>query len=170
MLTERFVAGLVGAPFGLKGFVKIRSLSGEIDHLLKLASVTLRQGSVEKTMDIEKSAPALPHLVMKFAGIDGPEAAGALRGAELLVGRDRAAPLAGGEYYVEDLRGMEVVSGTGEILGRVGDIIEGGGGSLAEIRLPNGETRLVPFRKEFFSSISVEEGRALLSARWILEP
>jgi 16S rRNA processing protein RimM len=169
MVTERFVAGLVGAPFGLKGFVKVKSLSGEIDHLLKLTQVTLRQGEIEKTMEIEKSAPVLPHLVMKFAGIGSPEAAGVLRGAELLVGREYAAPLDEGEYYIEDLRGMEVVSETGEILGHIGDIIEGGGGNLAELRLSGGETRLVPFRKEFFPSISPEEGRALFTARWIFE-
>jgi 16S rRNA processing protein RimM len=169
MLTERFAAGLVGAPFGLKGFVKVKSLSGEIDHLLKLTQVTLRQGGTEKTMAIEESAPALPHLVMKFAGIGSPEAAGTLRGAELLVGREYAAPLAAGEYYIEDLRGMEVVSETGEILGHIGGIIEGGGGNLAELRLSGGETRLVPFRKEFFPSISLEKGRALLAALWILE-
>jgi 16S rRNA processing protein RimM len=169
MLTERFVAGLVGAPFGIKGFVKIRSLSGETAHLLKLTRIVLRQDGVEKTMEIEKSAPALPSLVMKFAGIDSPEAAGVLRGAELLVEREGAAPLAEGEYYVEDLRGMEVVSDTGEVLGRIDGIVEGGGGDLAELRLPGGETRLVPFRKEFFPSIDPEKGRALLAARWILE-
>jgi 16S rRNA processing protein RimM len=169
MVTERFVAGLVGAPFGLKGFVKVKSLSGEIDHLLKLTEVTLRQGETEKTVKIEESAPLFPSLVMKFAGIDSPEAGRTLRGAELLIGRDRAAPLAGGEYYVEDLRGMEVVSDTGEILGHIGDIIEGGGGNLVELRLSGGETRLVPFRKEFFPSISLEKGRALLATRWILE-
>ena len=169
MVTERFVAGLVGAPFGIKGFVRIRSLSGEIDHLLKLTRIVLRQDGTEKTMEIEKSAPALPSLVMKFAGIDSPEAAGVLRGAELLVGREGAAPLAGGEYYVEDLRGMEVVSGAGEVLGRIDGIVEGGGGDLVELRLPGGETRLVPFRKEFFPSIDPEKGRALLAARWILE-
>ncbi|MDR1617836.1 MAG: ribosome maturation factor RimM [Treponema sp.] len=169
MLIERFVAGIVGAPFGLKGFVKVKSLSGEIDHLLKLTQVTLRQGETEKTIKIEESAPALPHVVMKFAGIDSPEAGRTLRGAELVVGRENAAPLAEGEYYVEDLRGMEVVSETGEILGHIGGIIEGGGGSLVELRLSGGETRLVPFRKEFFSSVSLEKGRALLAARWILE-
>ncbi|MDR2158877.1 MAG: ribosome maturation factor RimM [Treponema sp.] len=169
MWTERFVAGLVGSPFGLKGFVKIISLSGETNHLLKLTRVILRQGETERTMEIEESVSTLPHLVMKFAGIDSPEAGRTLRGAELMVDRECAAPLAEGEYYVEDLQDMEVVSDTGEILGHIGGIIEGGGGDLVELRLPGGETRLIPFRKEFFPSVSPEKGRALLAARWILE-
>jgi 16S rRNA processing protein RimM len=109
-MTGRFVAGLVGAPFGLKGFVKVRSLSGEIDHLLKLRSVVLRQNGAEKTAVIEESSPALlPQALMKFAGIDSPEDAKALGGAELLVRREEASPLGPGEFYIEDLKGLAVV-------------------------------------------------------------
>ena len=42
-MTEQFVAGIVGTPFGLKGFVKVKPLSGEIEHLLKLTAATLRR-------------------------------------------------------------------------------------------------------------------------------
>jgi 16S rRNA processing protein RimM len=189
-LKERFVIGLVGAPFGLEGFVKVRPLSGEIDHLLKLQSVVLRQGATEKTVIIEECAPALSQVVMKFAGIGSPEAAKTLRGAELIAGREQASPLGPGEFYVEDLRGLAVAAahsgpaanvrpgetsgasgdrdGPEEILGHITDILEGGGGDLAEIRLSTGEVRLVPFRKEFFAPINPETGRVVLLNRWIL--
>jgi 16S rRNA processing protein RimM len=171
-LTERFVVGLIGAPFGLRGFVKVRPLSGEIDHLLKLSEVTLRQDGTEKMMKIEASAPALPQLVMKFAGIDSPEAAKALTGAELIAGRDQASPLKPGEYYIEDLRGLAVAGSAGaegEILGHIANIVEGGGGDLVEIRLPTGEFKLVPFRKEFFAPLDLKSGRIILLEKWILE-
>ncbi|MDR0622853.1 MAG: ribosome maturation factor RimM [Treponema sp.] len=189
MATDRFVVGLVGAPFGLKGFVKVRPPSGEIDHLLKLSRVTLRQDGTEKIMDIEASSPALPQVVIKFAGIDSPEAAKTLGGAELIVRREQASPLKPGEYYVEDLRGLAVVAadaaetGSGaagagqkgfsgqnsEILGYITDIVEGGGGDLAEIRLSTGEFRFVPFRNEFFAPLDLTSGRIILLKRWILE-
>jgi 16S rRNA processing protein RimM len=168
-VIDRFTAGLVGAPFGLKGFVKVRSLSGEIEHLLALTRVILRFGGVEQTMDIEASAPALPQLVMKFAGIDSPEAAKTLRGAELVVRREDASPLGPGEFYVEDLRGLAVADEGGGILGHIAGFVEGGGGDLAEIRLSTGEFKLVPFRKEFFAPIEPETGRLVLRERWILE-
>jgi 16S rRNA processing protein RimM len=188
-VTHRFVVGLVGAPFGLKGFVKVRPLSGEIDHLLKLTRVVLRRDGTEKTLDIEASAPALSQIVIKFTGIDSPEAAKALGGAELVTGREQASPLKPGEYYVEDLRGLAVAAGdtgegsdaagteksgsgdgqTGEILGYITDIVEGGGGDLAEIRLSTGESRFVPFRSEFFAPVDLNSGRVILLKRWILE-
>jgi 16S rRNA processing protein RimM len=178
-VTNRFVVGLVGAPFGLKGFVKVRPFSGEIDHLLKLTRVTLRQDGTEKTIDIEATIPILPKMAVKFAGINSPEAARPLGGAELITGREQASPLAPGEYYVEDLRGLAVTAadarpggisgGAGEILGYITGIVEGGGGDLVEIRLSIGGCRLVPFRKEFFAPINPETGRVILLDRWILE-
>lgn len=171
-MTRRFVVGLVGAPFGLKGFVKVRPLSGEIDHLLKLTRVVLRRDGTEKTLDIEASAPAFPQVVIKFAGIDSPEAAKTLGGSELVTGREGASPLKAGEYYVEDLRGLAVIAGDvqdGEILGHITDIVEGGGGDLAEIRLSTGENRFVPLRNEFFAPLDPDSGRVILLERWILE-
>ncbi|MDR2133568.1 MAG: ribosome maturation factor RimM [Treponema sp.] len=172
-MTERFVIGLVGAPFGLKGFVKVRPLSGEVDHLLKLRSLTIRREGREEERKIEESAPLPSALLIKFAGIDSPEDAKTLRGAELLADREHASPLGPGEFYVEDLRGLAVIAGDapgeGAVLGRITGIVEGGGGDLAEITLSGGETRLVPFRREFFPEIDPEKGRVALVNRWILE-
>jgi 16S rRNA processing protein RimM len=172
-MTEKFVIGLVGAPFGLKGYVKVRPLSGEIDHLLKLRSLIVRQQDREEERKIEESVPALPALLIKFSGIDNPEDAKTLRGAELLTGREHASPLGPGEYYIEDLKGLAVIAGEepakGEILGNIIGILEGGGGNLAEIRLSGGEIKLVPFRREFFPEIDPEKGRVALVNRWILE-
>ena len=172
-MTKQFIAGIVGAPFGLKGFVKVKPLSGEIDHLLKLRTVTLRQGGEERLLVIEESTAmptaAPPVVAFRFAGYDSPEAAKALGGAELLVDRENAAPLLPGEFYIEDLKGLAILTGTGEILGHITGIIEGGGGDIAEIRLTNGELKLVPFREEFFTGISPENGQAILKNLWVLE-
>ena len=69
-MTKQFVAGIVGAPFGLKGFVKVKSLSGETEHLLRLKSVTLRRDGKERVINIEESSAVPPAMVMRFAGFD----------------------------------------------------------------------------------------------------
>jgi 16S rRNA processing protein RimM len=108
-------------------------------------------------------------LLVKFNGVDTPEAAKAVSGAEILVLRSEAAALSKNEYYIEDLKGFSVVDSGGKRLGELLDILEGGGGQLAELRLISGETRLVPFRNEFFGEISVERGEMILLSCWILE-
>jgi len=168
-MTDKFIIGLIGAPFGVKGFVKIHPCSGEIEHLLKLQSVTVSKDGEERLLQIEETASAAPAVLMRFAGIDSPEKAKSFAGAQILAGREQAAPLKKGEFYIEDLKGLTVVSEKAETIGRITDIIEGGGGELAEIELADGEKRLVPFRREFFSEISPEKGKVVLQNLWILE-
>ena len=168
-MTEKFIIGLVGAPFGIKGFVKVHPLSGETGHLLKLQSVIVNKDGKERLLQIEESSPSPPAVLMRFAGIDSPEKAKSLTGAQILAGREQAAPLNEGEFYIEDLKGLTVIAEKGETLGRITDIIEGGGGELAEIELTNDEKKLVPFRREFFSEISPEKSRVVLQNLWILE-
>jgi len=168
-MTEKFIIGLVGAPFGVKGFVKVAPCSGEPDHLLNLKSIVVSKDGREQTLQIEEITPAAPNVLMRFAGIDSPEKAKTLTGSQLIAGRDQAAPLSDGEFYIEDLKGLPVTAENGEAIGVIIDIIEGGGGELAEIKISNGEKRLVPFRKEFFSEISPQEGRVVLKNLWILE-
>ena len=172
-MAKKFIIGLVGAPFGLKGFVKVRSLSGEIDHLLKLKSVTIRQGESEKLLDIEESSVSGAVVLMRFAEINSPEDAKNLNGAQLLAGREEATPLQPGEFYVEDLKGLPVLASSTQpdeqVIGHVTDVLEGGGGELVEIKLCSGELKLIPLREEFFTEISPEKGRIRLQNTWILE-
>jgi 16S rRNA processing protein RimM len=172
-MTEKFIIGLVGAAFGVKGFLKIHSCSGEVDHLLKLKSVIVSKDGMERELQIEENATALPSVLMRFAGIDNPEKAKTLSGAQLIANREQAAPLSEGEFYIEDLKGLPVLAGAnaenGEIIGAITDVIEGGNGELVEIKLSGGEKRLVPLRKEFFSEINPQCGRVTLQNTWILE-
>ena len=181
-MTETFTLALVGSPFGLKGFVKVRSLSEETAHITALKQVKLRQGDTEKVYSIEEimltgpgqsgDARGKSLILAKFAGIDSPEAARALKGAELVADRSEAAPLKEAEYYIEDLKGLSVISAdpeTEEILGHITDILEGGGGQLAELKLLSGELKLVPFRNEFFGNVDFKKSRIILREKWILE-
>jgi 16S rRNA processing protein RimM len=141
--------------------------------LLKLDSVVVSKNGKESTRKIEECSASPPGVLMRFEGIESPEAAKTFNGAQLISGRDQAAPLEDGEFYIEDLKGLPVAGENGETIGFISDIIEGGGGNLVEIELKqihgSTERKLVPFRKEFFSEISPEKGRIVLSNLWILE-
>jgi 16S rRNA processing protein RimM len=189
-LTERFVAGVLGQPFGLEGFVRFRSFSGETSHLERLASMTLRRAGVETVYAVEeirlrgRSPGHSSEGIVRFAGFDTPEKAKTLVGSEIIVDRKDAAPLGKGEYYIEDLKGLTLVAGkktpgvgteieAGRVFGVVTAVLEGGGGSLLEVKLaqPNaaGDVRLVPFRNEFVGEVSLKKGTIVLLAPWVLE-
>ena len=106
---------------------------------------------------------------MRFEGIDSPEAAALLKGAEIIAGREFASPLKDGEFYVEDLKALKVVSPEGNVLGQISNVVEGGNGSLAEVLLPSGEKRFAPFRSEFFGDVDVKEGKIELLEPWVID-
>ncbi len=173
-MLDRFVAAVIGSPHGIRGHVKVKSLSGETEHLEGLKSATLRKDGVERQLKVVDVASRGPSLVMRFEGYDSPEAARALAGWELLVSRGSAAPLDEDEWYIEDLRGLAVTY-QGERLGTVSDVVEGGGAQLVEVSLGGassggpGEKRLVPFRKEFVGTVDLDGGTLELLVPWILE-
>ena len=108
-------------------------------------------------------------LLLRFEGIDNPETAETLSGAEIIAPREFASPLGEGEFYIEDLKGLTVVNREGKVLGQLTNVLEGGGGNLAEVQLPSGEKRLTPFRREFFGEIDLERSKIELLEPWILE-
>jgi 16S rRNA processing protein RimM len=168
-LRTHFTIGCVGPPFGLKGFVKVKPFSGETSHFSRLEKVTLKCGEKEETWDVAETVSQEGSVLIRFAGINNPENAALLNGAEIIAPRENAAPLKEGEFYVEDLRGLEVIDREEKILGHIVAVMEGGGGNLAEVKLLSGKMRLAPFRKEFFGDPNLEEGKIVLLESFVLE-
>ena len=166
---SHFKLGIIGSPFGVKGFVRVKPYSGENNHFFNLKKVTLSWGEKEEIWEVEEIITQGNTLLLRFSGINSPEAADILNGAEIIAGREYASPLKNGEFYVEDLKGILVVDEKGGSLGQITDIVEGGGGNLVEILLSSGEKRLAPFRNEFFGDVDLEKGRIPLLKTWILE-
>ena len=153
----------------MEGFVKIRPFSGETAHFFRLKNVTLMQNEEEKTRNVAEIKSQGDILLIRFEGINSPEAAALLKGARIIADREYAAPLLEGEYYIEDLKGLEVITGEGQVLGHITDVVEGGGGQLAEVLLLSGEKRFAPFKKEFFGDVISEGGKIVLLEPWVLD-
>jgi 16S rRNA processing protein RimM len=158
---ERMAVGAVSAAHGTSGEVRVKSFSGETDHLLRLREVALRRFGVERTVAVEACRPAPPDVLVKFAGVDDREAAQALTGWELWVDRSRAAPLAEGEYYAVDLCRCGVFVGA-ERVGAVRAVCETGHAPLLEVRTGDGRTVMVPFTDHFVGEVDVAAGRVEL--------
>ena len=168
-IRTHFTLGIVGASFGLKGFVRVKPLSGETGHFSRLKEVTLRKDGKDQTRELAEITTHGDTLLVRFAGVETPETAALLKGAEVIAGREFAAPLEEGEFYIEDLKGLEVVGADEESFGHIINVVEGGGGFLAEILLVSGDTKFVPFRKEFFGEINFSLGKIELLEFWVLD-
>ena len=168
---DELVTAFVRRPHGVRGFVRLESASGETEHIAALKSVYLRlanEGGSVFELQIEETAGSPAAFLVKFAGIDTPEEARLLAGAEVLVPRDKACPLAEGEFYVADLCQCVLVY-KDEAIGRIVEVTEGGGGFLLGVALEGGKFRLVPFRDEFVGEVNMSKKTVELVHAWILD-
>lgn len=116
--------GVVGAPFGVRGWVKLRSFTDPPERLLQHRSVQLRLGSAWTAYRIESSGRSGGQLTAKLAGVDDRDQAQALRGAAVCVPRSELPQRDDKDFYRADLIGCEVVNLAGIRLGKVLHFVE----------------------------------------------
>jgi 16S rRNA processing protein RimM len=114
----------VGAPFGVRGWIKLRSHTDPPERLLEHRSLMLGQGSVWQSYRIEASGRSGGALTVKLTGIENRDQAQGLRGAQVCVPRGELPQRDDRDFYRADLIGCEVVNLDGISLGKVQHFIE----------------------------------------------
>lgn len=95
-------------------------------------------------------------MIVRFAGIDTPEAAGEFRNAMLYVKASELPKLPEGEYYHHQLLGLSVVNEAGEALGSLIDILETGANDVYVVKTSDGKELLLPAVDEVILGIDLE--------------
>jgi 16S rRNA processing protein RimM len=116
--------GFVGAPFGVRGWIKLRSHTDPPERLLEHRSLVLGQGGVWQNYRIEASGRSGGALTVKLAGVEDRDQAQALRGAQVCVPRSELPQRESRDFYRADLIGCEAVNLDGISLGKVQHFIE----------------------------------------------
>ena len=116
--------GVVGAPFGVRGWVKLRSFTDPPDRLLQHRSVQLCVGGSWVAYKIEASGRSGGQLTAKLSGVNDRDQAGVLRGAQIGVPRAELPQRDAKDFYRADLIGCEVVNLAGRYLGKVQHFVE----------------------------------------------
>jgi 16S rRNA processing protein RimM len=116
--------GFVGAPFGVRGWVKLRSHTDPPERLLEHRHLRIGRGEVWKDYRIEASGRSGGALTAKLAGVEDRDQAQALRGAEVRVLRSELPQRDDRDFYRADLIGCEVVNLDGVNLGVVQHFLE----------------------------------------------
>jgi len=116
--------GVIGAPFGVRGWVKVRSFTDPPDRLLQHRRLQLELGGSWSAYRIEDSGRSGGQLTAKLSGVEDRDQAQALRGAKVGVPRSELPASQTKDFYRADLIGCEVVNLAGICLGRVQHFLE----------------------------------------------
>jgi 16S rRNA processing protein RimM len=156
---DRVTIGKIERPFGVRGAVKVRSLSdvpGRFDHLESVSVVGTTGQVSDRTVTHVRRAGST--YIMQFAGVTTPEEAGTLRGGLIQVPpQDR--PTASDDLFYEcELVGMTVVDQDGREVGQVETTWELPGHSVIVVR-QGGREVLIPAAKEFVTAVDLSKKR-----------
>ena len=158
--TPGYVAvGRILGTWGLHGDLKVESLTDFPQRFAPGGRVCL--GGVAHV--IERCRWQRGNALLKLAGIDSTTAAEALRHGLLEVPEDELHPLGEGEYYHFQILGLEVRTTTGEVLGRVEQIISTGSNDVYVVRGARGEV-LVPAVDDVVKNVDPAAGQIEVEA------
>jgi 16S rRNA processing protein RimM len=151
------VMGRVTAPFGVKGWFKVYTLTGEPENLCDYPVWWLRRDGDWRETKVVGAKVQGNTLVAQFDGIENREAAAELRGLEIGVPRGEFPAAGSGEYYWADLIGLRVVNREQEELGRVARIVETGANDVLVVQDGSHEM-LIPFIASAILKVDVAAG------------
>jgi 16S rRNA processing protein RimM len=147
--------GKIERPFGVKGAVKVRSLSDVPGRFDRLGTVSVA-GAMGKILELTVThvRRAGPIFIMQFAGITTPEEAGMLRGGLIQVPPCEPSARSTDALYECDVVGMVVMDEAGHDLGVVETIMDLPGHQLFVVR-KDGRELLIPAAKNFVAAMNV---------------
>ena len=116
--------GFVGAPFGVRGWVKLRSHTDPPERLLEHGKLQIGREGAWRSYRIEQRGRSGGALTAKLAGVEDRDQAAALTGAQICVPRVELPQRDDKDFYRADLIGCEVVNLDGVSLGVVQHFVE----------------------------------------------
>jgi 16S rRNA processing protein RimM len=126
--------GFVGAPFGVRGWVKLRSHTDPPERLLEHKALQIDRNGAWAEYRIEERGRSGGVPTAKLSGVEDRDQAAALRGAKIGVPRAELPKLAEKDFYRADLVGCEVVNQDQLVLGVVQHFVESAAQVLMVVR------------------------------------
>lgn len=163
--------GRLGAPWGVRGAIKLTPYSVHADVLLNTDRWILRAPSgrfgpgfsafaAAASVRVLSCRPQGTALVVEIDGVTDRNQADRLKGCGVWVSRSQFVPLQDGEFYWVDLIGSTVTNRQGLVLGVVQDMMATGPTSVLVVAAQGGEgdpaaQHLIPFVAQYVDDVDV---------------
>ena len=161
-MTKYLEIGQIVNTFGIKGIVKIKLFSDNIERFNNLKKIYVKNRNDIKEYEIQEAKYHKGMVLIKFKGIENPEDANLLRNSYLLVDRKKEKPLEKGTYYIVDMIGLKVYTEKGELLGTLEDIFNTGSNDIYVVKNELGKQILLPAIKDVVKNIDMEQKKIIV--------
>lgn len=156
MKQEYFEVGQIVNTFGIKGQVKVKPFTDDLERFEELKSVLVEKGKELIEMQIEEVKYQQTVVLLKLKGIEDMNMAEKLKGCYLKIKREDARKLPNDTYFIADLIGLNVYTEDGILLGKVDDIYNNKSNDIYVIKDELGKQILLPAIKNVIKHIDIE--------------
>lgn len=155
---DRIPVGYVRRAHGLRGDVILRPQSDDPDRFV-IGAAFESDEQPPRTLTIAEIREHKEGLLLRFEQVRDRNAAEAMRGVTLTIGREERRDLEADEYWPEDLQGLEVFDAAGVRLGTVAAVLTGGAQDRLAVLTADDRTIEVPFVAALVPQVDMTAGR-----------
>lgn len=150
--------GKVVNTFGIKGELKIVSESDFVDYRYAVGkTIYLKLRNTIKEVRVSSYRVHKGNILITIDKIYDINEVEKYIGADVLADKLDVPPLEDGEFYIDDVVGLDAYNETGEKIGKVVDVILIPANDLIEIELLNGKKELIPYVDEYILEITEDK-------------
>ena len=160
-MNDYLMIASVLKPQGVRGECKLKSYASQIGLFEKWKTLYLKDGENYRAAAARCSRVHDGFAYVTLEGCSTPEDVERLRGRELYVDREHAAPLGEDEVYISDLIGCEAVTREGETVGTLIDVLQYGTVDTYVFRTRKGSL-MAPALKKVFVETDVENRKIIV--------
>ena len=159
----------MGKSRDLKGEIYVTPWTDFPERFLDLKEIYLDEKGTWQRMEIESSRMVTGRPILKFSGINSPEAVSRLTNRHLAVRWDQLVKLPNDTFYVFDLIGCEVFDEAGAKIGEVTDVQQYPANDAYVIRTDDGQEVLFPAVLEFVKEVDAENRKIIVRNAGLFE-
>jgi 16S rRNA processing protein RimM len=162
--ADKTTIGYVSSAHGVKGEVRIVSLTDFPERFHKMETLDLYSGEVfvRKLRVTRVREDASKNEFIVESDVSNRDEARKCVGLSILIDREDRVPLPEGRFWVDDLIGLSVENEKGEVLGVVANLLSSGGNEIYEIEDEKGKFHYVPAVENFVKDIDLSAGRIVV--------
>ena len=157
------IVGRITTIYGVKGWVKIYSHTEPMESILNYSPWLLNRNGKWLPVKIADGKKHGKGLIAKLAGVDDRDVAREYCGLDIAIDTSLLPELDDGEFYWSQLEKLNVVTESGEQLGKVSHLIATGSNDVLVVK-GNGQSidrreRLIPYLPDqVIKEINLDEG------------